>query len=135
MKASYVSDTLKDSLEFRAQRHKIIASNIANINTPNYKEKDLVFADMLKANKSSNDLKMQMTSNHHISSFQNTHNNQRYKVVTTDNTYEQNDENSVNLDKQMASMTQNSMMVNALSSSIKKDVKWMKLIIDSSSKN
>jgi flagellar basal-body rod protein FlgB len=135
MKASATSDILKNSLVFRAQRQKIIASNIANINTPNYKEKDLVFADMLKANSSSNDLKLKTTSSNHINTYKQNQPTEKFKVVTTGTEYEQNDKNSVSLDKQMANMTQNSMMVNALSSSIKKDVKWMKLIIDSSGKN
>jgi len=35
-------------LDFRSERHKIIASNIANIDTPNYRPKDVVFKDELE---------------------------------------------------------------------------------------
>ncbi len=35
-------------LDFRSERHKVITSNIANIDTPNYRPKDLVFKDELK---------------------------------------------------------------------------------------
>ncbi len=48
MKPSSVTDYLVDSLSFRAERQKVISGNIANINTPNYKAKDLVFAQELK---------------------------------------------------------------------------------------
>lgn len=37
-----------DSLRLRSQRTKILASNIANADTPNYKAKDLAFAEVLK---------------------------------------------------------------------------------------
>lgn len=37
-----------NSLKLRAQRTEILASNIANADTPNYKAKDLVFAEVLQ---------------------------------------------------------------------------------------
>lgn len=48
MKPSSVTDTLFNQLNFRGDRQKIISSNIANINTPGYKTKDLVFESELK---------------------------------------------------------------------------------------
>lgn len=41
-------DMLSAVLDFRSERHKAITSNIANIDTPNYKPKDIVFSDELK---------------------------------------------------------------------------------------
>jgi flagellar basal-body rod protein FlgB len=41
-------DMLSAVLDFRSERHKVITSNIANIDTPNYKPKDLVFGDELR---------------------------------------------------------------------------------------
>jgi flagellar basal-body rod protein FlgB len=35
-------------LDFRSERHKVITSNIANIDTPHYRPKDLVFTEELK---------------------------------------------------------------------------------------
>lgn len=40
--------THANSLRLRSQRTQILASNIANADTPNYKAKDLVFAEVLK---------------------------------------------------------------------------------------
>lgn len=37
-----------NSLKLRAQRTEILASNIANADTPNYKARDLVFAEVLQ---------------------------------------------------------------------------------------
>jgi len=41
-------DMLSAVLDLRSERHNIIASNIANIDTPNYRPKDIVFTDELK---------------------------------------------------------------------------------------
>jgi flagellar basal-body rod protein FlgB len=145
MKASNISEILHKSLDFRAKKHNVISSNIANINTPGYKEKDLAFNDVLKSkmqqneqnyqSKHSSNLALAATDSKHITSFDQPIKPGQYKVVQTGNEYEQNDENNVNLDRQMAQMAQNNMMVNALSSAIKKDVRWMKLVIEASGKN
>ena len=37
-----------EALQMRAQRTKLIATNIANSDTPNYKARDIAFADTLK---------------------------------------------------------------------------------------
>lgn len=41
-------DTLGSLLDFRSERHKVLASNIANIDTPGYQPKDVVFKDELQ---------------------------------------------------------------------------------------
>lgn len=41
-------EMLSAVLDFRSERHKVIASNIANIDTPNYRPKDIVFKKELK---------------------------------------------------------------------------------------
>lgn len=41
-------DMLSAVLDFRSERHKVITSNIANIDTPNYRPKDITFREELK---------------------------------------------------------------------------------------
>ncbi len=41
-------DMLSTVMDFRSERHKVITSNIANIDTPNYKARDVVFSEELK---------------------------------------------------------------------------------------
>ena len=43
MEASSITNKLFEQLNFRGEKQKVISSNIANINTPDYKTKDLVF--------------------------------------------------------------------------------------------
>jgi flagellar basal-body rod protein FlgB len=59
-------------LNLRAGRQELIASNIANVDTPNYKAKDIDFAKTLQGAISGNTVKLQMsgTAGHHLSSIQ-----------------------------------------------------------------
>lgn len=41
-------DTHANSINLRAQRTKVLASNIANADTPNYKARDMAFAEVLR---------------------------------------------------------------------------------------
>ncbi|MGE3299003.1 MAG: flagellar basal body rod protein FlgB [Arcobacter sp.] len=68
MEASSVSSTLFQQLNFRGERQKVISSNIANINTPNYKTQDLVFEDELKNSSFNNTLQLKQTVSNHMSS-------------------------------------------------------------------
>jgi flagellar basal-body rod protein FlgB len=43
MEASKVTGNLFEQLNFRGEKQKVISSNIANVNTPNYKTKDLAW--------------------------------------------------------------------------------------------
>ncbi len=132
MKPSEVSDLLYSQLQFRAQRQKVIASNIANINTPGYKTKDLSFENLLDKK---GDLRLVTTNPKHIGSptlpkgqlFRTS----VYKVKGLD---EQNDGNNVSLDKQMSKMAKNTVVFQALQGSIKKDANWLSAVISSSNK-
>lgn len=57
-------------LNLRSARQELIASNIANVDTPNYKAKDIDFAKALQGAMSGNTVKLQMagTAPHHLSS-------------------------------------------------------------------
>ena len=72
MHASDVSNLLYQQLSFRSERQKVIASNIANLNTPNYKTKDLSFEEHLNKASNNNDLKLFVTNKHHISNYSQT---------------------------------------------------------------
>lgn len=57
------------ALRFRGQRAAVLASNLANIDTPNYKAKDLDFKQALNrvsADNTSNHYGVQMTNERHI---------------------------------------------------------------------
>ncbi len=134
MKPSNVTDVLFNQLSFRGERQKVISSNIANIDTPNYKTKELKFQNELDKSKNEFNLKLAKTHSGHMSMIDSDKNNP-LKVYEVKGLEEQNDGNNVNLDTQMGEMSKNSIMFQALQSSIKKDSTWFKTVIDASSKN
>lgn len=134
MEASNISNALFEQLNFRGEKQKVISSNIANINTPGYKTKDLVFEDELN-NKLNNTLKMELTSSKHISSLNSNSANVNPKLVEVKGLQEQNDGNNVNLDTQMSEMSKNKILYDAIQSSIKRDSRLFRSVIESSAKN
>ncbi|AXX90610.1 flagellar basal body rod protein FlgB [Arcobacter suis] len=134
MEASNISNALFEQLNFRGEKQKVISSNISNINTPGYKTKDLVFEDELN-NKLNNTLKMELTSSKHISSINSNSANVNPKLVEVKGLQEQNDGNNVNLDTQMSEMSKNKILYDAIQSSIKRDSRLFRSVIESSAKN
>ncbi len=134
MQASNVTELLFQQLNFRGEKQKVISSNIANIDTPDYKTKDLKFEnELLKSNQEAQ-LKLTKTHTSHLSLMDNTNKN-RMELYEVQGLEEQNDGNNVNLDTQMSNMSKNSIMFSAIQNSIKKDSTWFKTVIESSSKN
>jgi len=134
MQASNVTELLFQQLNFRGEKQKVISSNIANIDTPDYKTKDLKFENELVKSNQEAQLKLTRTHNNHLPLMDNSSKN-GMKLYEVQGLEEQNDGNNVNLDTQMSNMSKNSIMFSAIQNSIKKDSTWFKTVIDSSSKN
>jgi flagellar basal-body rod protein FlgB len=134
MQASSVTELLFQQLNYRGERQKTISSNIANIDTPDYKTKDLKFKDQLRKSNEENNLKLSTTHSMHMN-LNTDMKKSTFDVYEINGLVEQNDGNNVNLDTQMSEMSKNSVMFNAVKNSIKKDSSWFKTMIDSSSKN
>ncbi len=133
MESSSISNTLFQQLNFRGEKQKVISSNIANINTPNYKTKDLVFENELNA--ATNVMQLKQTNSKHINSIGNVSNINNPKLIEVSGLQEQNDGNNVNLDTQMSEMSKNKVLFDAIQSSIKKDSRLFRSVIESSAKN
>ncbi|MEA3498793.1 MAG: flagellar basal body rod protein FlgB [Campylobacterota bacterium] len=134
MEASGVTDLLFKQLNFRGEQQKVTATNIANIDTPGFKTKELKFNDQLKKSQNEYDLELSRTHKNHMR-IEPISSGKDFTIQETKGLDEQNDGNNVNLDTQMSTMAQNSMMFNAIQNSIKKDSSWFKSVIDASGKN
>jgi len=134
MQASSITNILFKNLEYRSEKQKIIAANIANINTPKYKTKDIKFNSLIEEKKEK-DLPLKITNPKHISFFIDTKKNPKYEVYEIKGLQEQNDGNNVDLDREISNMAQNRMLFYAISNSIKKDSNWFKMVVDASAKN
>lgn len=135
MQASDVSNSLFKHLSFRAENHKVIANNVANLNTPNYKAKELVFEKELQRTQNSNDLQMYKTHQMHINSSIDEVKSSGPKLQNVEGLVEQNDGNNVSLDKEIGNMAKNSVILDAISNAIKKDSRLFRSVIESSAKN
>lgn len=132
MEASKVTGNLFEQLNFRGEKQKVISSNIANVNTPNYKTKDLVFQEEL--DKNSNMLQLKRTTNNHMYNLDFTQSSNQ-KLIQVPGLVEQNDGNNINLDSQMSEQSKNKILFDGIQATIKRDSNLFKSVIDSSSKN
>ncbi|MBW2632320.1 MAG: flagellar basal body rod protein FlgB [Deltaproteobacteria bacterium] len=94
---------LSEALDFRAERHKVITSNIANIDTPNYRPKDIVFKEELESIIDNKD-RITMTISRHMPEQSNSAGKADFEVIDSGE--------RVNLDSEMAKLTENNLMHN-----------------------
>jgi flagellar basal-body rod protein FlgB len=127
-----------DALKYRGLRQDIIAGNIANIDTPFYKAKDINFeeylakeSNMLKSKEE--ELELAKTDSKHFS-IQDESSSVGAEVFFRPNHATRNDGNSVDLDIETTEMSKNAIMINAISAALKKRSQLFKNVIDTSSR-
>ena len=131
---------IKDALDYRAARQDMIASNIANADTPFYKPRDIHFEDALRAkrdalynSKEEKQLPMATTDAKHLQAPQE-QSETKPQLFFRDGHMARNDGNSVDIDVETTEMSKNSVMFNALIQANKKDSAIFKSVIDASAK-
>ena len=130
---------LKEALDYRAMRQDMIASNIANADTPFYRPRDVRFEDLLAAKKAealghtSAQLAMAHTNEAHLKP-QNDASSIKATTFFRDGHGARNDGNSVDLDVETTEMSKNSTMFNALINANKKSSRIFKSVIEASGK-
>lgn len=103
-KLLFSSERIEKSLDVGWLRNEVISDNIANVDTPGYKRRDVLFKD------------------HLVSELQNSHinvkskiNSGETKVVTEDTDYSYRiDGNNVDIEREMAIMAENTLKYNTL---------------------
>lgn len=101
--------SLENSLHYSTKKNKVISNNIANVDTPNYKAKNVDFKGVLQ--EESSKLQLKQTEQKHIPSTQNKHTNE---VVTNANTMYNHNGNNVDVDKEMAELAENQIYYRSL---------------------
>jgi len=131
-------ELLAKSLDYRATRAKIISANIANIDTPYYKAKDIKFEDTLfsEAKKlygdDTNELELAKTNPKHMDLEDDMTSRVSYYLRATH--AQRNDANTVDLDIETTELSKNQMMYQAAMSALQKESKIFKSVLDASSK-
>ncbi|MEK4801852.1 MULTISPECIES: flagellar basal body rod protein FlgB [Oceanobacillus] len=103
--------TLENSLDYASTKNRVISNNIANVDTPNYKAKDVVFKNILDDAVQSN-LEAKKTNDKHLSFH--SESNSTYRVITKNNTIYNHNGNNVDIDKQMSDLAKNQIYYNSL---------------------
>ncbi len=130
---------LEQALDYRAIRQDMIASNIANADTPFYRPRDIRFEEQLAHEKQklfssdSHTLQMAKTSTKHLDPI-NDNDSLSAKIFFRDGHMARNDGNSVDLDVETSEMAKNSIMYNAIVSGLNKQANIFKAVIDYSGK-
>ena len=143
-----------NALAGRELRNKLISSNIANIDTPFYKARDIDFETML--NETANELyktnqapmiaatdkkhfgfgmpnKLATTNYRHMQPIE-VENAKKGTIFARDGHLQRNDANTVDLDVETSELSKNAIMISALDSVLKKQSETVRTIIESSSK-
>ena len=93
----------------------VVAHNIANVNTPNFKKSNVVFEDLLAKELALDDtgrMKLVRTNDRHMPIPMN--NRVKPEIELDDSTTMRYDNNNVDIDVEMASLAKNSLYFNAL---------------------
>ncbi len=132
---SKVNLLASQALDYRAMRQDLIASNLANIDTPYYRSRDISFDQTLLREKQrimgdkNSELKLAKTDGAHLDPLSN-ESLDRAVLFFRDGHLARNDGNSVDLDVETSEMSKNSIMYNALVGAMKKNSGILRNAID-----
>jgi flagellar basal-body rod protein FlgB len=136
---SRAHDLMKAAMDYRAVRQDMIASNIANADTPYYRPRDIRFEGVLAQKQrerfagADTQLEMARTDAAHLGAARET-SPERPTVFYRDGHGARNDGNSVDLDVETTEMAKNSGMFNALTAAMRKDSMIFKSVLEASAK-
>lgn len=124
------SRLLAHALDYRAKRHGVIAGNLANIDTPGYRPKDLDFDDALKAALNEPALKLKITQPRHIPvrSSLPPIGNERFPIHEVSPGMQS--DSQVDLDKEMTKMAKNNLLYEATVRMLSKKFDELKAVIE-----
>ena len=105
---------LHKGLNTASLRQQVIADNVANINTPGFKKRDVSFeGELSRALENSHSQRLRQTNERHLSGGSSL-TSVRARVTTVDATSMRYDGNNVDIDEEMSKLAENSIRFNAL---------------------
>jgi flagellar basal-body rod protein FlgB len=127
------SDTIANltkSLNLRSIQHKALASNIANMDTPNYKAVELDVAEKMNKNKGSGPgLNLARTHGGHLPFRSHRTDRLKLKAVPPSAYSLRGDGNTVDIDRTMGKLAENTLMYRATAQLISRKFKGLKNVI------
>jgi flagellar basal-body rod protein FlgB len=107
------------AMDLRQMRQKLIASNIANVHTPEYHSKDIKFEDQLRKAAETPKGRILTTHANHMGGMRNVLAVQP-EIVSPDSDIVKNDLNSVDLETEMMKLNENNVMYDTLVTVLRK---------------
>ena len=102
---------LERSLNLRSLQHRVLASNIANMDTPNYKAVELAVAEEMNENQdSASGIQLVQTQRGHFPLKHNPAEQVKLKVAKSPEFSLRGDGNTVDLDRTMGRMAENTLL-------------------------
>ena len=110
---------IENRLDLAAKRHQAISANLANIDTPGYKAKDVRFSEQLQS------LSLETTSGEHLQ----TEVSNGMSIYDIDAKMKDNG-NTVDLDQQMTDLTKNGLQYVALIQFLNQKIRTLRMAIN-----
>ncbi|MEA3436150.1 MAG: flagellar basal body rod protein FlgB [Thermodesulfobacteriota bacterium] len=121
---------LEKAMDLRSKKHNVIASNIANMDTPDYKAFDLVIEkELQKVTGKGNGISLNKTDVGHMQSRRSKADGVSVVIDDTQGLSLRGDGNTVDIDKQMGNMAENTLMYKAAAQMIYRKFQGLKSAI------
>ena len=122
--------TLEKSLNLRSIQNRALASNIANMDTPNYKAVELDVAEKMNPKKGQvPGIKLVQTHADHLQIRNSRSDSIKLKAVTPTAYNLRGDGNTVDIDRTMGKLAENTLLYNAAAQLISKKLKGLSNVI------
>ena len=126
----YHTQLLSKVLDLRAEKAQVIASNIANAETPGFSPSEFTFEhDLANAIHKSKNLNLSTSNPAHFVLGPTNFNSVNGKISTVKDTTGIGDENGVNVDKEMLALSENELLYETAAQLLKKRIGLLKYVI------
>lgn len=119
---------LKRSLDASSERARVIANNIANVNTKNFKASRVIFEEKLGEALKGNSVSLAVTRDYHIGDDSNA-SGLNYEVVKDKSTSMRLDGNNVDIDNEMSNLAANTILYDTLISQANSRISMRRYVI------
>lgn len=123
-------DILSKALGASWKRNEVLANNVANVNTPNFKRSDVEFEKLLKGYLEGNKVAGVTTHEKHIPIGTKDVKDLNYRVVKDMRYSTRRDGNNVDIDVETAEFAKNSILYNTLITRLNGNIQRLKLVIN-----
>lgn len=120
---------MEKTLDASTFRQKVIANNIANVDTPYFKRADVVFEELLENELSKNTIRGRLTDSRHIPIGLPAA-TKAPQIVQDEATFMNNNMNNVDIDYEMSLMAKNQLRYNVLVQQVNHDLKMYRTALN-----